>query len=472
MPAVTHGVATKLKMAAADTKDILLEKIRNGQEMTIGEQARLALILSVPAILAQLSTVLMSYIDSAMVGNLGATQAASIGLVSTSTWIFGGFCMATSSGFSVQVAHLIGANEFAEARNTLRKALTSVLTFSASLAIIGLCIAGKLPGWLGGSPEINPDATAYFTIYAAFLPLMQVCFTSGSMLQASGNMKLPSMLNVLMCILDVGFNYLFIYGMDMGVRGAALGTGLAEGVTAALMLYFLTMRSPELKLTQDRGDFLPDRECLRRAFGISGPMWLQNIISRGAYIASTIIVAPLGTIAIAANSFAITAESFCYMPGYGIQDASTTLIGQSLGAGRKQLARRFAAINITLGAGLMWLLGVVMYILAPQMMDMLSNDPDVISLGARVLRIEAFAELMYGASIVAYGCCVGGGDTLVPSALNLISMWVVRIGLAIILTPVMGLAGYWLAMCIELNVRGLLFLWRVRGKKWMKLKLT
>lgn len=459
-------------MTATGTKDILLGKIRSGQEMTVGEQARLALILSVPAILAQLSTVLMSYIDSAMVGNLGATPAASIGLVSTSTWIFGGFCMATSSGFSVQVAHLIGASEYAKAREVLRKALTSVAIFSVTLAIAGLCIAGSLPGWLGGSDEICADATAYFTIYAAFLPLMQLCFTSGSMLQASGNMKLPSMLNVAMCMMDVVFNYIFIYEMDMGVRGAALGTGMAEAVTAALMLWFLTTRSPELRLTQDSGSFVPDRECLKHAFGISGPMWLQNVISRGAYIASTVIVAPLGTIAIAANSFAITAESFCYMPGYGIQDASTTLIGQSLGAGRKQLARRFAGINITLGAGLMGMLGIVMYVLAPQMMDMLSNDLEVIALGARVLRIEAFAELMYGASIVAYGCCVGGGDTLIPSALNLISMWAVRIGLAVILTPAMGLAGYWLAMCIELNVRGLLFLWRIRGKKWMKLKLS
>jgi len=459
-------------MKGKGTKDILLGKIRNGREMTVGEQARLALILSVPAILAQLSTVLMSYIDSAMVGNLGATPAASIGLVSTSTWIFGGFCMATSSGFSVQVAHLIGASDFAKARDVLRKALTSVLIFSVTLSIIGLAIAGSLPGWLGGNSDISHDATAYFAIYAAFLPMMQLCFTSGSMLQASGNMKLPSMLNVMMCIMDVAFNYLFIYGMDMGVKGAALGTGMAEAVTAALMLWYLTMRSPELRLTQDKGSFMPDKACLRHAFGITGPMWLQNVISRGAYIASTVIVAPLGTIAIAANSFAITAESFCYMPGYGIQEASTTLIGQSLGAGRKQLARRFAGINITLGAGLMGLLGILMYILAPQMMDVLSNDPEVIALGARVLRIEAFAELMYGASIVAYGCCVGGGDTLVASVLNLVSMWVVRIGLAVILTPRMGLTGYWLAMCIELNVRGLLFLWRIWGKKWMKLKLT
>lgn len=105
-------------------------------------------------------------------------------------------------------------------------------------------------------------------------------------------------------------------------------------------------------------------------------------------------------------------------------------------------------------------------------MAMLSNDPEVIALGAKVLKIEAFAETMFAVSIVGYGACVGGGDTLVPGIMNLVSMWVVRIGLAIILTPRMGLTGYWIAMCIELNVRGLLFIWRCRGDKWMKLKMT
>ena len=453
-------------------KDTLLSMIREGQDMTVSEQAELALILSVPAILAQLSSVLMSYIDTAMVGRLGAQAGASIGLVSTSTWIFGGFCMAASSGFSVQVAHLLGAKRYEKARDVLRKGLASTLIFSLTMALIAIAISGRLPYWLGGSAEIARDATSYFAIYSAFLPAMQICFGCGAMLQASGNMKVPATLNIVMCVLDVALNYLFIYVLGMGVKGAALGTGVAMALTAAQMAWTLIVKSPELNLLQDRGSFIPDRECLRKAFGITGPMWLQNVISRGAYIAATVIVAPLGTIAIAANTFAITAESFCYMPGYGIQDASTTLVGQSLGAGRKSLARRFAWINISLGAGIMAALGVLMFLLAPQMMALLTSDPEVAALGAEVLRIEAFAECLYGASIVAYGCCVGGGDTLVPSALNLISMWVVRIGLALVLTPKLGLKGYWIAMCVELNVRGLLFLWRIKGDRWMKHKLT
>ncbi|MCR5003963.1 MAG: MATE family efflux transporter [Bacteroidales bacterium] len=451
----------------ASTREILLAKIRGREKMTTGEQMSLAMMLAVPAMLAQLSTVLMSYIDASMVGSLGAGPSASIGLVSTSTWIFGGFCMATTYGFSVQVSHFIGNNDFKAARNVLRQGLVTCLLFSILMSVIGLSIAGRLPFWLGGGADIASDATAYFLIYAAFIPTMQIAFTSGAMLQASGNMKVPSILNVFMCVLDVIFNYVFIFLCDMGVKGAALGTGLAEAVTALLMLYFLTVRSKELNLLQDKGSFIPTVASLKAALGIVGPMWLQNVVMRGAHIMSTIIVAPLGNIAIAANSFAITAESFCYMPGYGLQEATTTLTGQSLGARRRELASSFAKIGISMGAFVMTFLGVIMYFTATFLMGMLSNDPDVVALGAKVLKIEAFAEMMYAVSMVAYGACVGAGDTLVPSLLNLLSMWAVRIGLALVLTPKFGLEGYWIAMCIELNVRGLLFILHMKSGRWM-----
>ncbi len=453
---------------SASHKDLLLAKLRGGEPLLRREQLKLAWLLGLPAMLAQLGTIVMEYIDAGMVGRLGSEQAASIGLVATSTWIFGGFCFANSSGFSVQVSQLIGSRNYAKARAVMRKGFLSVLGFSLVLSFLGLLISPFLPHWLGGDAAICADASAYFAIFCAFLPVMQIAVTSCSMLQASGNMKIPSIVEVSACILDVGLNYLFIYVLDMGVKGAALGTGLATMITHAFALWYLFIVCPELNILQDSGSWIPDRESLKAAFGISGPMWLQNIISRGAYVMSTVIVAPLGTIAIAANSFAITAESFCYMPGYGLSDAATSLVGQSIGAKRKELARQFAYITTGLAATLMTGAGILMYIFAPQMMGVLTNDPEVIALGVKVLRIEAFAETLYAVSIIGYGSCVGAGDTMVPMILNFASMWVVRIGLAFILTPKLGLAGYWIAMCIELNVRGIIFFLRIRGKRWMK----
>lgn len=472
------------------TKDILLGKLRGGSPMTGREQVTLTFILALPAILAQLSMCLMSYIDSAMVGRLGAAPAAAVGLVSTTTWLIGSFCYANSSGFSVQIAHRCGAEDPEGARKVFRHGLFSVLGLSLALCAVSVALSGALPRWLGGGPDIVGDAAAYFRIYALFLPVFQLAIFCESSLIASGNMKVPSIVSMVMCLLDVVFNYIFIYIMGMGVRGAALGTGLAELCAAAFLLMYICGSSAELRqgtsaLFQPVRKFLgiktpavemasiPDvpegsRDILGQALRISWPLWLQNLISRGAYVASTVLIAPLGTIAVAANSFAVIAEGFCYLPGYGMQDAATSLVGQSIGAERKDLARRFAWITIALGASMMTILSVFMYIFAPQIMGLLSRDADVIALGAQCLRIEAFAELLFGVSIVAHGCCVGAGNTLVPSMINLLSMWVIRIGLAVVLIPRMGLPGYWVAMAVELSVKGLVFAAYIRGDKWMK----
>ncbi len=452
----------------AETKDILLQRIRNGGTLSTGAQIRLCLMLSYPAILAQLSSVMMQYIDTSMVGHLGAAQGASIGLVSTCLWLWGGFCFAASTGFSVQVAHLIGANDFKGARAVLRQALTVAMSFSVALALIGASVSQVLPYWLGGGPDIVGDAGKYFLIMALFMPAMQLDWMCAAMLQATGNMKVPSLLSIGMCVLDVIFNYLFIYKLEMGVVGAALGSGLAEIITGVAMFSFLAFKSPEMRLTQEKGSFRPTEKVVKKGLRIGGPMAFQNLLLRGGYIAATVIVAPLGTIAIAANTFAITAESLCYMPGAGIADAATSLVGQSIGAGRKELATRFAWITAFLGMGIMGFLAILMYFFAPEMMGLLSPDREVIDLGARVLRIEAFAEVGYAAAMVIYGSCVGAGDTKWPSVMNFGSMWIVRILPAIFITPVYGLVGFWVCMAVELSFRGLLFLIRLYRGTWLK----
>ena len=171
--------------------------------------------------------------------------------------------------------------------------------------------------------------------------------------------------------------------------------------------------------------------------------------------------------AIAANSFAITAESLCYMPAFGIQSAAAMVVGQSVGAGRRQMARRLGWVTVLLGIAVMVLTGGLLYLLAPQMMAILTPDPEIIALGTRVLRIEAFAEPMFGASIVAGGVFQGTGSTLVPTLFNLGTMWGIRIPLARLAAPRWGLPGVWTAMCLELCVRDILYLIRLVGKRWL-----
>lgn len=299
------------------------------------------------------------------------------------------------------------------------------------------------------------------------------------MLRCSGNMVIPGLLNVVMCVMDVVFNFFLIFpehhwlgitwpGAGLGVAGAALGTASAEILTGAFLMWYMLRRSTHLHFRNTRFSFGLSRDTVRRALKISAPIGAERIMMGGAQVVTTIIVAPIGTVAIAAHAFAITAESLCYMPGYGIGDAATTLTGQSIGAGRKDLTRSFAKITIALGMVVMALMGVVMWVCAPWMMDIFTPDMAVRALGAEVLRIEAWAEPMFAASIVTYGIMVGAGYTVVPACINLGSMWGVRLTLAALLAPSMGLVGVWLAMAIELTVRGAVFLIEFFRGRWVR----
>lgn len=456
-----------MNIARQSNSDRLLEMIRLKQDMTIRQQLSLTAQLSVPAILAQLSMIVMFIIDAAMVGHLGANESASIGLVESTTWLLGGLGSAVSMGFSVQVAHAIGANDFDAARRILRQSIVCALLWSLMLTLLCVAVHRQLPVWLGGSPEIVHDASIYFLIVGCCGIFFQMEGLAGSMLKCAGNMKIPSALNIAMCIMDVVFNYLFIYVLDMGVKGAAIGTGVAVFISAGLMLYFLLCRSKILALRGHRGSFKPQAQVVRKAFKIGAPMGLQHLLTGSAYIVITIIVAPLGVIAIAANSFAITVESLCYMPGFGIAEAATTLVGQCLGAKQQQLTKSFAHLSVKMGMLTMTVMGALMWIFATELMQVMSPVQDIVTLGAHVLRIEAWAEPMFAASIVCNGIFVGAGDTLRPAAMSLGSMWGVRLTLSALLAPIYGLSGVWMAMCIELCFRGLIFLWRLATGKWM-----
>ena len=455
-------------------KKDLLAGMRNGETLSRRNQIELVLRLSIPAILAQISTILMEYIDASMVGHLGSSASAAIGIVSTTTWLVGGLCHAIGTGFTVSIAHTIGAGKDEEARQHVRAGLLTGLAFSTVLALICALIHTQFPYWMGAEEAVAGDASKYFLIFGMTLPLMQINYTGFGMLECSGNMRLPSIMNVVMCFLDVIFNALLINtetnislfggrlllhlpGAGLGVTGAALGTFFSELTGAVFVLFALLVFSQKLHLRRGEKKQLSFHNwCV--AVRMSLPVMTSSLVMGSAYVLSTKIVSPLGTIAIAANSFAITAESFCYMPGYGISHAATTLVGQAKGAKRPPLMKQFSYLCVAMGILLMALSGVLLYIYAPEMIGILTPDERIRSLGTAILRIEAFAEPMFGASIVIEGVFRGLGKTMRPTILNLISMWCIRLPLSAFAAARFGLVGVWVVMCAELIFRGTIFL--------------
>lgn len=421
--------------------------------------------LSVPAILTQITTIAMQYIDSAMVGKLGANASAAIGLVSTSTWLMSGLATAISAGFAVQVAQHIGAGKHMDARRVVKHGLVTCLAAEILFMLLGIAVCRTLPKWLGGDPVLWTDASAYFFVFACSLPFMGLNHLASSFLQCSGNMVTPSVLNAVMCLLDVVFNALLI--PRFGVLGASLGTGLATAVVSLIMLGFCCIGSDALRINR-KEPCAPDITILKRALKIGTPVGAEQIAMSAAMVVSTTIIAPLGPVAIAANSFAITAESLCYMPGYGIASAATALVGQSIGADDYRSARQLGNIATAFGCLVMALTGAIMFVFCPFVFQLLTPVAEIQELSSQIIRIGLLAEPLYGISIVASGALRGAEDTLIPSILNLISIWVVRLGLAALLVGPLGIHGVWIAMATELCVRGLLLLHRQLHSRYLK----
>ena len=408
-----------------------------------------------------------------MVGHLGADASASIGLVASSTWVLGGLTNALGTGFAIKTAHSAGSGDREQVNHIFLQGIVFSLFFSLMFSFVAAGISWWLPSWLGGKGSIRLDSFRYFLVFAISTPLFSTFYYLCAVLQALGNVKVPSIMNIVMCVLDVGLNFVFISVCRLGVLGAALGSCCAALIS--LLSIGIYIRSKEFGAGGlffdgvEKTGHKNKRKCLdfglfRSAFKLAYPIALESCAFSGALVVVTRIIAPLGSVAIAANSFATTAESLCYMPGYGIQEASVTLVGQSHGAGRKDLEKSFSWITVFSGMIVMTLIGIVMYFICPFIFDLLTNDDSVRQLSVTLLRIELFAEPLFGASIVAIGALRGMGDTFVPGIMNLACIWIVRLGLSVILIKPLGLVGIWIAMAAELSLRGIVFLVRLALK--------
>lgn len=447
-------------------QDLLLE-LREGRPLALRQQTALTLQLSFPAILAQISSIVMQYIDAAMVGQLGRDASAAIGLVASSTWLFGGLCRALVVGFSVMVAQRIGAGEEKDARNLVKQGLCAGFAFGLLIAAVGGAIAGGLPHWLHADSSICPGASSYFLIFALSLPFVQLNRLAVGLLQAGGNMRTPSILLVLMCGLDVVFNFLLIFptrqlgtftlpGANLGVTGAALGTALSETVVAIILCICL-LRSPMLGLRKgERLRFVPVQ--LRRAVRLGAPVAIEQAVMSSAQVVTTRIIAPLGGDVLYARirraecrRYADRTERRCQAEGSG--DAA------GLGDGAAGHGRDAGGLRADVRAG-----------------PVDHRDAESRPAGGAAGHAGAADRCVFRAAVRRVYCdgrCFqGAGSSLLSSVLNFVSMWGVRITLTLLLVPHWGLRGAWIAMCIELCFRGSLFLFFLWRKRWLPRELV
>ena len=445
---------------------------------------KLVIMLAWPSIIEQLLHTAVNYVDTAMVGSIGTYATAAIGVCTSTIFLLMGVMNATGLGFSVMVARKIGEGNHEEARTILRQSMLAVVVVGLSLTLlVELILAPNLPRWMGAEPDVLPHAITYFRVIGANYLLNTGMIMATNMLRCMGDTKTPLKFNILTNLVNVVGNFLLIYptrqltvgsltftmpGAGWGVGGAAAATALATAFSAVCLLSVLFLRKGPLQISL-RDDYKPQPDILKQAFHLGVPSFLERAVISGGQIVSTAMISGLGTAALAAHQLANSGESLCYMPIFGFSIAATTLVAQNLGAGDKERAFKQGAWSTWMSVGVMCTASAIMFALAPNIIDLFSNDAAVIALGGQVLRIEAFAEPFFAIATVVAGVLRGAGDTRWPFYISLAGMWLMRVPIAFVLINLFGwgLEAIWVGMAVDLFVRGVLCLWRFYKRTWV-----
>lgn len=447
--------------------------------------------LSWPAIIEQILGTMVSYVDTAMVGALGAVGSAAVSVNNPPLWLVHGLLQGVGVGYSVQVSNAVGAKDTEKVRTVVRQAFLAAFVCGLLACALYEGISGALPRWLGAKPEVLPHAVNYLRIYCAVLPFDAILYIFCAVLRCMGNTKTPLIFNTAANVANAILNFFLIYptrtwhpkaaflrsfdgvtipGAGWGVEGAAVATAISI-VLASVCIGVAALRQGEYATTL-RGGVRPDGNIIRRAAYLGLPSALERAMVNLGQVATTALVGhALTTAAMAANQIATTAEGLCYLPAYGIGYAAVALVGQSVGAHNKEDAKAYGTLTGVLGALLCLFTGAALFCFASPLAGLFNTDAQVVAETALALRTVAFSEPFFAASIILTNALRGANDVRFPMMVGLVCMWCVRVPLAclLILGFHWGLQGVWLAMAVDLVCRGIACALRWRSGKWLSL---
>lgn len=397
------------------------------------------LALAWPTMLEQLMQTAVQYIDTAMVGALGTKATAAVGATTTVNWLINSSVSALSIGFLAYIAKSLGAKNENRAREACAQAMLTTLVVGSVLTVVVLSLSSFIPVWMQVETSIVKTASIYFFIL--YIPMLPRCASTifGTVLRASGDTKTPMKIGIVMNLINVVFNFLFIYptriisiggisftmyGANLGVIGAAIASAIAFAF-GGIYITYVVYHHPTISF---RGySIKPNKEILLPCFKVAIPNMFQRFATSLGYVVFASMINSLGEMATAAHTIANTVESAFYIPGWGMQTAAATLSGNAYGAKDEKKMEDLANMFIPIEVLLMAFSGMSLYILAPSLMRIFSSSSEVVYLGSTVLRMVAVSEPFYGFSIIVEGLMQGVGKTKLPFVFNIMGMWLIRI---------------------------------------------
>jgi MATE family multidrug resistance protein len=426
--------------------------------------------LALPAMGEQMLSLMVSLVDTMLVGHLGAEALAGVSL--STQWVFMASTLfsAISTGSVALVARAAGAKDMGTANRTARQSVIVGLAVGLLATALAVLLAKPAVALMGAEPESLQQGTIYMRIAGMAFGLQAVMFICNACLRGVGDTRTTLKVMLVVNVVNIVVAWTAINGPfglpRLGVAGSALGAATGRTVGGLLALGILLKGRSGLKL--DLRGWRPDLETIRRLLRVGLPTGGEQLIMRVGMMSFVRVVASMGTVAVAAHAVALRAESISFMPGMGFAIAATTLVGQALGAKDPKRAERSGYLTCQVAAVLMTAMGLIFILLPRALISLFTTDEAVIAAAIAPLRIIGFFEPLRAAAMVFAGSLRGAGDTRFPMYVTGPVILAVRVPMALLLGIAlgMGLAGAWLGMAADLCVRGIAFYLRFRSGRW------
>ena len=432
-------------------------------------------LLAYPIVITMLSRTAMMFVDSAMVGRLGATELAAVGLAGILTWTLFSFFQGFLGSVNTFVAQRYGAGDrqgiTVAAWQGIYLALGSYLVILLLNLFTGPAFALMRP-----SPEVQRLAGIYTQIRLYGGITVFLSFAMASFLRGVGDTKTPMRIEIVANLVNLLLDYLLIFGKfgcpRLEIVGAAIAT-LIAGVVAVICYFAVFLSRRSNRAFQTRSHFQIDSRDLRRILRIGLPMGVHNLMDMGSFTVFVALVGRMGDIALAANNAGVTLISTSFMPLYGISMAATTLVGHYIGAGQLHNARRSGYTAIKLGVVYTFFVAIAFFAVPKFLISLVTPDPEVIRLGTRVLLFAALFQLSDGFGICASGALKGAGDTFFTMCVSIGYAWLLFLPLAYSLAFLLGygVPGAWCGATIYIILAGITYFLRFRSDRWERIRI-
>ena len=437
-----------------------------------------------PSFIELLLTQLASMVDLMMVGSMGGkanpeigTQAlAAVGLTTQPKFLLMTAFIAMNTGITALIARNKGTNDSKQANLVVRQGLLFTFCATIILSVLGFIFARPMVIFMGSTEEIVTQwATQYLQIQMAGFLSFALTSTITASLRAVGDSKTSMIYNLIANVVNVIFNWLLIYGNlgfpALGVAGASLATVLGQ-VVAFFMAFVVIIRGNGFLKLEFKLGFKPNKIVLGNMLNIGFPAMIEQLLMRAGMIIFAKTVATLGTTAYATHQVCMNIQALSFMTGQAFAVSATTLMGQSLGKRRTDMAQAYCSRTRSVGFIFSLVLASVFILFGGEIVGLYNSDSEIIRIGGQIMLFVAFLQPFQSSQFIIAGALRGAGDTRATAIFTFITMLLIRPIVAIILVNLgLGLYGAWAAMACDQVIRSALVLNRYNSGKWKLIKL-